>query len=153
MFCFTILWYFSELFSGQHFSIIHQHEYFHFHEILRWWQTFWALVIFDKNAKIWFIIPFFITHLKYLITVWIYYSLLRRWRLVRVTQAPLIRARSLKILQHQADLRLPGRASLTWTLSPSLSIYKQTKNRHETGSNLSSGTRLTVLSKRLGRQR
>ena len=33
------------------------------------------------------------------------------------------------------------------------SIYKQTKNRHETGSNLSLGTRLTVLSKRLGRKR
>ena len=32
-------------------------------------------------------------------------------------------------------------------------IYKQTKNRHETGSNLSLGTRLTVLSKRLGRKR
>ena len=30
---------------------------------------------------------------------------------------------------------------------------KQTKNRHETGSNLSLGTRLTVLSKRLGRKR
>ena len=33
------------------------------------------------------------------------------------------------------------------------SIYKQTKNRNETGSNLSLGTRLTVLSKRLGRKR
>ena len=33
------------------------------------------------------------------------------------------------------------------------SFYKQTKNRHETGSNLSLGTRLTVLSKRLGRKR
>ena len=32
-------------------------------------------------------------------------------------------------------------------------FYKQTKNRHETGSNLSLGTRLTVLSKRLGRKR
>ena len=32
-------------------------------------------------------------------------------------------------------------------------LYKQTKNRHETGSNLSLGTRLTVLSKRLGRKR
>ena len=32
-------------------------------------------------------------------------------------------------------------------------IYKQTKNRHETGSNLSLDTRLTVLSKRLGRKR
>ena len=32
-------------------------------------------------------------------------------------------------------------------------VYKQTKNRHETGSNLSLGTRLTVLSKRLGRKR
>ena len=32
-------------------------------------------------------------------------------------------------------------------------IYKQTKNRNETGSNLSLGTRLTVLSKRLGRKR
>ena len=31
--------------------------------------------------------------------------------------------------------------------------YKQTKNRNETGSNLSLGTRLTVLSKRLGRKR
>ena len=31
--------------------------------------------------------------------------------------------------------------------------YKQTKNRHETGSNLSLDTRLTVLSKRLGRKR
>ena len=30
---------------------------------------------------------------------------------------------------------------------------KQTKNRTETGSNLSLGTRLTVLSKRLGRKR
>ena len=30
---------------------------------------------------------------------------------------------------------------------------KQTKNRNETGSNLSLGTRLTVLSKRLGRKR
>ena len=35
----------------------------------------------------------------------------------------------------------------------SASIYKQTKNRNETGSNLSLGTRLTVLSKRLGRKR
>ena len=33
------------------------------------------------------------------------------------------------------------------------SIYKQTKNRNETGSKLSLGTRLTVLSKRLGRKR
>ena len=33
------------------------------------------------------------------------------------------------------------------------SIYKQTKNSKETGSNLSLGTRLTVLSKRLGRKR
>ena len=32
-------------------------------------------------------------------------------------------------------------------------IYKQTKNRHETGSSLSLGTRLTVLSKRLGCKR
>jgi len=32
-------------------------------------------------------------------------------------------------------------------------IYKQTKNWNETGSNLSLGTRLTVLSKRLGRKR
>ena len=31
--------------------------------------------------------------------------------------------------------------------------YKQTKNMNETGSNLSLGTRLTVLSKRLGRKR
>ena len=31
-------------------------------------------------------------------------------------------------------------------------IYKQTKNRNETGSNLSLGTRLTVLSKCLGRK-
>ena len=34
-----------------------------------------------------------------------------------------------------------------------LKIYKQTKNRNETGSNLRLGTRLTVLSKRLGRKR
>ena len=34
-----------------------------------------------------------------------------------------------------------------------ISIQKQTKNRNETGSNLSLGTRLTVLSKRLGRKR
>ena len=34
-----------------------------------------------------------------------------------------------------------------------MKIYKQTKNRNETGSNLSLGTRLTVLSKRLGRKR
>ena len=34
-----------------------------------------------------------------------------------------------------------------------MSIQKQTKNRNETGSNLSLGTRLTVLSKRLGRKR
>ena len=34
-----------------------------------------------------------------------------------------------------------------------LIIYKQTKNRNETGSNLRLGTRLTVLSKRLGRKR
>ena len=33
------------------------------------------------------------------------------------------------------------------------SFYKQTKNRNETGSNLSLGTRLTVLSKRLRRKR
>ena len=33
------------------------------------------------------------------------------------------------------------------------SVYKQTKNRHETGSNLRLGTRLTVLSKRLERKR
>ena len=33
------------------------------------------------------------------------------------------------------------------------SIYKQTKNRNKTGSNLSLGTHLTVLSKRLGRKR
>ena len=33
------------------------------------------------------------------------------------------------------------------------SLQKQTKNRNETGSNLSLGTRLTVLSKRLGRKR
>ena len=32
-------------------------------------------------------------------------------------------------------------------------FLKQTKNRNETGSNLSLGTRLTVLSKRLGRKR
>ena len=32
-------------------------------------------------------------------------------------------------------------------------FYKQTKNMNETGSNLSLGTRLTVLSKRLGRKR
>ena len=32
-------------------------------------------------------------------------------------------------------------------------VQKQTKNRNETGSNLSLGTRLTVLSKRLGRKR
>ena len=32
-------------------------------------------------------------------------------------------------------------------------FQKQTKNRNETGSNLSLGTRLTVLSKRLGRKR
>ena len=32
-------------------------------------------------------------------------------------------------------------------------IEKQAKNRNETGSNLSLGTRLTVLSKRLGRKR
>ena len=32
-------------------------------------------------------------------------------------------------------------------------VYKQNKNRNETGSNLSLGTRLTVLSKRLGRKR
>ena len=34
-----------------------------------------------------------------------------------------------------------------------MSFEKQTKNRNETGSNLSLGTRLTVLSKRLGRKR
>ena len=34
-----------------------------------------------------------------------------------------------------------------------LFCYKQTKNSNETGSNLSLGTRLTVLSKRLGRKR
>ena len=34
-----------------------------------------------------------------------------------------------------------------------MEIYKQTKNRNGTGSNLSLGTRLTVLSKRLGRKR
>ena len=33
------------------------------------------------------------------------------------------------------------------------SIYKQTKSRNETGSNLSLSTRLTVLSKRLGHKR
>ena len=33
------------------------------------------------------------------------------------------------------------------------SIDKQTKNRNEIGSNLSLGTRLTVLSKHLGRKR
>ena len=33
------------------------------------------------------------------------------------------------------------------------SIYKQTKDRNETSSNLSLGTRLTVLSKRLGRKK
>ena len=38
-------------------------------------------------------------------------------------------------------------------LQNAASIYKQTKNEHETGSNLSLGTRLTVLSKRLGRKR
>ena len=32
-------------------------------------------------------------------------------------------------------------------------VQKQTKNRNETGSKLSLGTRLTVLSKRLGRKR
>ena len=32
-------------------------------------------------------------------------------------------------------------------------LYKQTKNRNETGSNLNLGTRLTVLSKCLGRKR
>ena len=32
-------------------------------------------------------------------------------------------------------------------------IQKQAKNRNETGSNLGLGTRLTVLSKRLGRKR
>ena len=32
-------------------------------------------------------------------------------------------------------------------------VQKQAKNRNETGSNLSLGTRLTVLSKRLGRKR
>ena len=34
-----------------------------------------------------------------------------------------------------------------------LVFQKQTKNRNETGSNLSLGTRLTVPSKRLGRKR
>ena len=34
-----------------------------------------------------------------------------------------------------------------------LTLYEQAKNRNETGSNLSLGTRLTVLSKRLGRKR
>ena len=34
-----------------------------------------------------------------------------------------------------------------------LELDKQTKNRNETGSNLSLGTRLTVLSKRFGRKR
>ena len=38
-------------------------------------------------------------------------------------------------------------------VTDSFSIYKQTKNRNETGSNLSLGTRLTMLSKRLGRKR
>ena len=42
----------------------------------------------------------------------------------------------------------PFQTSKTNTL-----IYKQTKYRNETGSNLSLGTRLTVLSKRLGRKR
>ena len=32
-------------------------------------------------------------------------------------------------------------------------VHKQTKNRHESGSNLSLGTHLTVLSKRLARKR
>ena len=39
------------------------------------------------------------------------------------------------------------------TLRDFKSIYKETKNRDETGSNISLGTRLTVLSKRLGRKR
>ena len=39
----------------------------------------------------------------------------------------------------------------TYTISSM--IQKQAKNRNETGSNLSLGTRLTVLSKRLGRKR
>ena len=43
-----------------------------------------------------------------------------------------------------SSLRLRNRMSL---------IHKQTKNRNETGSNLSLGTRLTVLSKCLGRKR
>ena len=38
-------------------------------------------------------------------------------------------------------------------IEPTNFIQKQTKNRNETGSNLSLGTRLTVLSKRLGRKR
>ena len=34
------------------------------------------------------------------------------------------------------------------SFDPMRAIYKQTKNRNETGSNLSLGTRFTVLSKR-----
>ena len=43
--------------------------------------------------------------------------------------------------------------ALTCLFQFSESIDKQTKDRNETGSNLSLGTRLTVLSKRLGRNR
>ena len=50
--------------------------------------------------------------------------------------------------------------TLRWTVlsrartpSPRYFLEKQTKNRNEKGSNLSLGTRLTVLFKRLGRKR
>ena len=49
-------------------------------------------------------------------------------------------------LQRQSTNHMAHREVVT-------SIQKQTKNRNETGSNLSLGTRLTVLSKRLGRKR
>ena len=39
------------------------------------------------------------------------------------------------------------------TIIQRMSIYKQTENRNERDSNISLGTRLTVLSKRLGRKR
>ena len=68
-------------------------------------------------------------------------------------------ARCAKSFCNWFSVALMGGAEVLWALLERQEsclwalVYKQTKNRNETGSNLSLGTRLTVLSKRLGRKR
>ena len=56
---------------------------------------------------------------------------------------------SLLVVNYSSSRALPFLKPLLLCVS----FHKQTKNRNETGSNLSLGTRLTVLSKRVGRKR